>query len=213
MSGTGMIRNIGISGYDLLSIVKLARLMHDHLGRALDAVQVWAQLSLQNSTLVTNPQYGLTALRDAGIKSVFSSSPLAAGLLRNTGGPVGALGDWHPAPQCLHNSCAIAAKWLHAYSQEANCREEDLASLALRYAVAQAWHAEQEVVRRKIAFRTVVGVSSIDDLEANVKAARMILKPTAEFERPGIASTDELDENSERRDTPLFIRIQKLLGT
>ncbi|KIM95424.1 hypothetical protein OIDMADRAFT_59892 [Oidiodendron maius Zn] len=207
----GVIRNIGISGYSLPTLVKLARLTRQHLHRPLDAVQVWAQLSLQNSTLATDPKYGIRSLRDAGVRCVCSSSPLAAGLLRDCGVPVGALGDWHPAPQGLREACITVAKWIAEHSEEVTGRKEDLASLALRFAIVKAWHIEREDAGRKVAVRTVVGVSSISDLEANVRAAQICLKPVAGRERDGIAVSNEVDEIAYMRDWPLFHEIRKFL--
>ncbi|KAH8799145.1 Aldo/keto reductase family-domain-containing protein [Xylogone sp. PMI_703] len=209
---SGIIRNIGVSGYSLQSLVELARLVREHLHRPLDVVQVWARLSLQNSTLATDPQYGLIALRDAGVKCVCSSSPLAAGLLRDRGVPVGALGDWHPAPQGLREVCAIAATWLAENAEEVRGRKEQLASVALRYALAKAWRVEREVGHGKLVVRTVVGASSIDDIEANVKAARMILKVTPGTGKDGIAAYGELDEDAERQDSTLFQQVRGIIG-
>ncbi|KAH8799448.1 Aldo/keto reductase family-domain-containing protein [Xylogone sp. PMI_703] len=207
----GVIRNIGVSGYSLKSLVTLAHLTREHLHRPLDAVQVWARLSLQNSTLATDPQYGLIALRESGVKCVCSSSPLAAGLLRDSGVPVGALGDWHPAPQGLREVCAVAARWLEEHSEQVTGQKEQLASLALRYAVAKAWRVEREMGRGKLAVRTVVGVSSLDDIVEDVKAAQAILKPTTRTENGGTV-TYELDEDVETRDSPLFRHIQTIIG-
>jgi D-arabinose 1-dehydrogenase len=207
-----VIRNIGVSGYSLPALVKLASLARHHLHRPLDVVQVWAQLSLQNAKLATDPQYGLLALREVGVKCVCSSSPLAAGLLRSSGVPVGALGDWHPAPPGLREACAVVARWVEENSEKVTGKKEELASLALRYSVAKAWRIEREIGYGKIAVRTVFGVSSMEDLEANVKAAREVLKPAAGQERDVIAVSDELYEDAERRDAPLFFQIRELLG-
>jgi hypothetical protein len=92
-------------------------------------------------------------------------------------------------------------------------RKEELASLALRYAVAKAWRIEREIVCGKIAVRTVFGVPSMEDLEANVDAAREFLKPAAGQAREGIEVSDELDEDAETRDSPLFFQIRELLGS
>jgi aryl-alcohol dehydrogenase-like predicted oxidoreductase len=207
----GIIRNIGISGYDLLTITKLARLTRDHLHLPLDTVQVWAQLTLQNSTLATNAEYGIAALRDAGVQCVFCSSPLAAGLLRDSGVPVGALGDWHPAPPALREACLTAAEWVSENSEVLTGRKCGLASLALRSAITKAWDIERGAGGGRVAVRTIVGISSIDDLEANVKTARLCLKPVGSGEGDGIAPSDVLDETAAMRDQPLYHQIFKLL--
>ena len=209
----GVVRNIGISSYSLSTLAKLARVARDHLPRPLDVVQVWAHLNLQNSTLATDSQNGLVAFREAGVKCVFSSSPLATGLLRDDGVPIGALGDWHPAPPGLREACFLASRWIRTVSDERTGKNKDFASLALRYAVAKAWHLERELGQGKLALRTVVGVSSIEDLEANINAARMILKPLAGTERAGIASTDEVNEETEAQDAPVIQEVRGILSS
>ena len=208
----GIIRNIGISGYSLPSLVRVARLARDHLPRPLDVVQVWAQLTLQNSTLAANPQNGIIALRDAGVKCVCSSSPLAAGLLRESGVPVGALGDWHPAPAGLRDACFMASQWVQKNSEEVAGRKEELASLALQYSVVKAKRVEREAGRGQIAVRTIVGASSIEDLESNVKAVQKILKPMNKGKKGTLAVIDALDEDVEDLVSPLFEGVQRILG-
>ncbi|KFY63652.1 hypothetical protein V497_01937 [Pseudogymnoascus sp. VKM F-4516 (FW-969)] len=207
----GVIRHVGISGYSLSAMVKLAYLARSRLQRPLDVVQVWAQLTLQNSRLATDAEYGLAALQDAGVGCVCSSSPLAAGLLRDCGVPVGALGDWHPAPPGLREACRAASEWLGAHSAEITGRQQGLASLALRFAITEAWRAERGVGGGKVAVRTIVGASSLNDLEANVKAARVCLKPVEDIYGDGIAAFNRLDEATDLRDRPLYYQIREIL--
>jgi hypothetical protein len=67
---------------DTLSIswLEFARLAQERLGRPLDVVQNWAQLTLQNMWL---KREGLAALQDASVDCICSSSPLVIGLLRS----------------------------------------------------------------------------------------------------------------------------------
>jgi D-arabinose 1-dehydrogenase len=81
----GKVRYVGISGYPVDKLVRVARLCKQ-LGKPLDIVQNWGQLTLQNTTLRTR---GLKALAEAGVQMVCSSSPLNIGLLRAQGVPVG----------------------------------------------------------------------------------------------------------------------------
>lgn len=82
----GKIRYVGISGYPIDKLVRVARLCKQKLGKPLDIVQNWGQLTLQNTKLRTQ---GLEALAEAGVKVVCSSSPLNIGLLRAQGVPIG----------------------------------------------------------------------------------------------------------------------------
>jgi D-arabinose 1-dehydrogenase len=80
------IRYVGISGYPIDKLVRVAMLCKERLGRPLDIVQNWGQLTLQNTKLRSQ---GLEALGQAGVKVVCSSSPLNIGLLRAQGVPIG----------------------------------------------------------------------------------------------------------------------------
>lgn len=82
----GKVRYVGISGYPIDKLVRVARLCEEKLKRPLDVVQNWGQLTLQNTRL---RDQGLKALGDAGVRVVCSSSPLNIGLLRAQGVPVG----------------------------------------------------------------------------------------------------------------------------
>lgn len=82
----GKVRYVGISGYPIEKLVRVAKLCKEQLGRPLDIVQNWGQLTLQNTKL---RDQGLEELGKAGVQVVCSSSPLNIGLLRAQGVPVG----------------------------------------------------------------------------------------------------------------------------
>jgi D-arabinose 1-dehydrogenase len=82
----GKIRYVGISGYPIDKLVRVAKFCKEKLGKPLDIVQNWGQLTLQNTKLRSQ---GLEALAHAGVKVVCSSSPLNIGLLRAQGVPIG----------------------------------------------------------------------------------------------------------------------------
>ncbi|GME44451.1 Aldo/keto reductase [Neofusicoccum parvum] len=151
----GKVRYVGISGYPLPRLVEVARAVRERFGRGVDAVQVWGQLTLQNTTLVDKG--GLEGLRDAGVDCVFASSPLAIGLLRRGGVPVGELGDWHPAPKGLRDAAAKASE----YVEEGGAK---LAEVALKFAVAQALAAGEEVGVRLL---TILGGGTTHEIEDN----------------------------------------------
>ncbi|KAH7130074.1 Aldo/keto reductase family-domain-containing protein [Dendryphion nanum] len=124
----GKIRYVGISGYPLEVLVRLAERARERFGKPLDVVQSWAQLTVQNTRLVTQ---GLEGFRGAGVGCVCSSSPLAIGLLRDEGVPEGKLGDFHPAPREMRERVARAARLVKE-------RGGSLADLASRYAIWEA---------------------------------------------------------------------------
>ncbi|KJE01371.1 galactose dehydrogenase [Cryptococcus gattii NT-10] len=87
---SGHILLVGIAGYPLPILLRLALLVRDITGKPLDVVQTYAHHTLQNDALQQGYLQALT--EKAGVKQVVSASPLAMGLLTTSGGP-----DWHPA--------------------------------------------------------------------------------------------------------------------
>jgi D-arabinose 1-dehydrogenase len=158
----GKVRYVGVSGYSIDRLVNVTNMVKEKYGRPLDAVQNWAQLTIQNTRL---EEEGLARFRDAGVDCIFNSSPLCIGLLRSGGVPIGSLGDFHPAPRGLRESVSKASGWLES-------RGENLASLALRFAIARVNLASH----RPPGACTILGGGSIWEIDANAAAARMILE-------------------------------------
>ncbi|OJD29738.1 aldo keto reductase [Diplodia corticola] len=152
----GKLRYVGISGYPLPRLAEVARAVRDRHGRRVDAVQVWGQLTLQNTVLLD--EGGLGELKAAGVDCVFASSPLAIGLLRKKGVPVGELGDFHPAPPGLREAAARASEFVEGSGGV------KLAELALKYAVAQGLAAGQETGLR---LSTILGGGTTHEIEDN----------------------------------------------
>lgn len=200
MSREGLIRYVGVSGYRIDVLVRAARRVRERFGRPLDVVQNWAQLTLQNDNLA---QDGLKALQAAGVSCICSSSPLALGLLRAGGVPVGDLGDFHPAPAGLRLAAQKAADYVAAHG-------ESLAALALRYAIRRA----QQESTADIRVSTIMGITSIPELEDNFATARQVLQGSQEgslnwdVDNPsaGILGRDD-------SDGPLCAAVQKILGS
>jgi aryl-alcohol dehydrogenase-like predicted oxidoreductase len=185
----GKINYVGVSGYCLDKLIRVSNLVRERYGRPLDAVQNWAQLTLQNTQLETK---GLASLRDAGIDCIFNSSPLCIGLLRDGGVPVGSLGDFHPAPAGLRKAAADASEWLQS-------RGENFASLALRYAISEHISA----TNRPPGACTIFGGGSIWEIDQNLAAVEQILEATGEASR-------ESSQHQDLRDLQLVKGEKKL---
>lgn len=204
---TGVIKCVGISGYSIKTLATVALLARARYCRPVDVIQNWAQLSLQNTRL---EQEGLEAFRSAGVKAVCNSSPLAIGLLRNGGVPLGALGDWHPAPQGLRDRAKQAAAWVDKQG-------DTLASLALRFAI---WRA-RENSSLGFTVTTITGITSITDLEQNLQTARSIFKvaddkvlfDTDLISSDGYHENQVIDPEAMRHDLPLYEGVRAILGS
>lgn len=157
----GLVNYVGISGYDLDVLSRVARLVFQTYGQPVDVVQTWAQLTLQNTRLQS---YGLPLLKAAGVKVVCASSPLAVGLLSSKGVPVGGLGDWHPAPEGLRLQAQLASKIIESQG-------ESTADVALRYAIRKAVALSSP----EIQISTISGVASLEEIVMNIGTAREVL--------------------------------------
>lgn len=199
----GKVRYVGVSGYSISTLTRVARKIQQRYGRSLDAVQNWAQMTLQNTRLAKE---GLKQFRQAGVDCVFNSSPLAIGLLRSGGVPVGNLGDFHPAPAGLRAAAQQAAQWVAT-------KGETFASLALRFSTATMMEA---MGSDGIGGGTIFGAASIAELEENVRAAESILAPLGPGRENGHGCLRDLKKVSRTRfeqDLPLYTGVQEILGS
>lgn len=160
MVDEGKIKQVGISGYKIGVLIEVAREARQRFGQSFSIVQTWAQLTLSNTKLLTQ---GLAAFAELGFSTICASSPLAIGLLREGGVPIGTLGDWHSAPPALRERAADVAQWTRQ-------RGHSLASLAVRYAVDTAL----QYSTADLSISIVVGLSTMSDLESNAKSAQQV---------------------------------------
>jgi D-arabinose 1-dehydrogenase len=199
-----VIRYVGISGYPVEKLVRLANIIKAKYNRPLDAVQCWAQMTLQNTNL---EKRGLSELRAAGVDCIFNSSPLAIGLLRSSGVPLGSLGDWHPAPGGLRDAVLQASDWVEEQG-------ENLAALSLRYSVFRLLNAKT----KSPGASTIFAVRSVEELNFNLRALTSAFGWDSSAPDKGIKESSPLwnskiaNRAQLRRDEPLFNGVQERLG-
>lgn len=204
MVNEGHIRYIGISGYRIDILARLAQRAQDEYGRPLDIIQNWAQLTLQNDRLARE---GLAVFRDAGVSCVCSSSPLAIGLLRENGVPVGDLGDFHPAPLGLRQAAQAASMYVSA-------RGESLAALALRYAIRRAQTESSDEFR----VTTIMGITSVAELEENLASAQKVLRKSKNDEYEWLWATQPTTNGNSKfgemlnEDDEMSAKVKEILG-
>lgn len=201
MVSEGHINYVGISGYRIDTLARIARRVQEEYSRPLDIVQNWAQLTLQNDRLAHE---GLAAFREAGVSCACNSSPLAIGLLRSNGVPVGDLGDFHPAPQGLRCAAKEAADYVEAEG-------ESLATLALRYSILRA----QSLSDSDFRVTTIMGVTSVAELKDNLETARRVLRVTDGLRWLWAAddpASAELAQRKAEEYRDLFSSVQVILG-
>lgn len=205
LKSAGQVKHVGISGYDLDALISVARVVLATYSHPVDVVQSWAQLSLQNTRL---EHHGLPALRAAGVQAVCNASPLACGLLRAGGVPVGQLGDWHPAPAGLRDASQKASAWVEA-------RGETLASVALQFAVVRSL----QQAAPGFSVSTITGISTLSDLDQNVATVAKVLEaaPGSQGDgqtssMPSLVARTSLNKGAVATAVPLFEGVQKILG-
>ncbi|PVV03909.1 hypothetical protein BB560_001594 [Smittium megazygosporum] len=91
---SGAVKNVGVSGYPLDSLLKIAEIMNER-GTPLDVVLSYSHVNIHN-------KHGaeiVPTLRTLNIKYAFAASPLSMGLLRQEPSP-----DWHPASDDLKHA-------------------------------------------------------------------------------------------------------------
>ena len=164
-----------------------------------------------------------------------NASPLGMGLLRRQGVPVGALGNWHPAPNDLRQACAQASAWCDQQG-------EKLEIVAVRFAL-ENWLREGAIVgthvdsalvsndgygsagQRQVAKIgvNVMGVSKIAELDETMRVWRSVvdgLKDDLSLEaNPGTLTPSDAVSDHEwslqrRRQIRLLARhIRTMLGS
>ncbi|KAF2021553.1 L-galactose dehydrogenase (L-GalDH) [Aaosphaeria arxii CBS 175.79] len=181
----GTIRYVGISGYPLDVLCEVAELVHRETGEPLDAVQSYANFTLQNQRLAG--EKGIQRLKAAGVDVVPNASPLGMGLLRRQGVPVGSLGDFHPAGRELRARVRQASDFCDRHG-------EKLEVIAIRWAL-ESWistgalcgshgdpasgvpwmrESNDDVGGAKLGV-SVIGVSKPEELEKTMLVWRSIL--------------------------------------
>lgn len=181
---TGTVKYVGISGYPVDTMCRIAERVLSETGEPLDIVQNYANFTLQNTTLATK---GVERLLGAGVDVVPNASPLGMGLLRREGVPVGSMGDFHPASRELRAAVRDASEFCDKYG-------EKLEVLAIRFAL-ETWlqtgapvgslgdpasgvpltrETIEQVGGKKLGV-SVIGVSKASELEKTMTVWRSIL--------------------------------------
>lgn len=174
----GTIKYVGISGYPVPLLCELAELVLKKTGEPLDCVMSYANFTLQNTTLAT---LGVERLHKAGVSVVPNASPLGMGLLRSVGVPVGAKGDFHPAPQDLRDAVQKSARYVES-------KGERLEVVAIRWGL-ENWAREGAKVGGKGGIGiSVMGCSNLEELEETMRVWNSIvdgldIAPTEKSER------------------------------
>ena len=195
------IKYVGISGYPVPVLCDLAEMILRETGEQLDVVMSYASFTLQNTRLMSD---GIPRLVAAGVDVVPNASPLGMGLLRSQGPPIGAMGNWHPAPDGLRNAIKVASDWTDKQG-------ERLEVVAMRFALENWLHEGANVGARgdPLAFPadiyrsgidarermgvSVMGVSKIAELDETLRVWRSVLDGMRDYVDLGPAAMTPSD--------------------
>ena len=218
---SGLVKYIGISGYPVETLCELAELILAKTGEPLDVVMSYANFTLQNRRLAS---LALPRLKAAGVSVVSNGSILGMGLLRRIGVPIGAQGDFHPSPKGLRVAIKGASDWCDSQG-------ERIETIALRWGL-ETWLQEGRPagskgnhtcsISRPVAGVdspklgvSVIGVSTVDELEETVLMWREILDSVeyAEHNSAGPTGTCLQSRTRQEEVQRLADGIRQRLGT
>ncbi|KAF7355015.1 hypothetical protein MSAN_01417000 [Mycena sanguinolenta] len=179
MKEEGLIKHIGITGYPLYTLLRIALLiLHNPPFEPVDVILSYSNLSLQNSTFL---QFAPQLLERAKVRQLLAASPFSMGLLTGLAPP-----SWHPASPALLSATAQAA-------EDCKARGRSLADLATGYCIRYT----------SCAMPLVVGLSRPEEVHECVKVWREIEAGEGSEERmeqeAAVKSTFKKAEN-----TPAF---------
>ena len=222
---TGRIKYVGISGYPVATLCDLAEMILERTGEPLDSVMSYANFTLQNTRLSS---VALPRLKAAGVSVVPNASVLGMGLLRRTGVPIGAQGDFHPSPVELRSVIQKASDWC-------DWQDNRIEKVAIRFAL-EAWMREGEAVGSKgdpasgIPWRrehvkpnapklgvSVMGVSNVEELNETMRVWRSILDGLEGGEKTAVESGRGTEDrvwslSRQKQVRELATGIRKILG-
>ncbi|KII95959.1 hypothetical protein PLICRDRAFT_97603 [Plicaturopsis crispa FD-325 SS-3] len=119
----GVVKNIGITGYPLPVLLRLALLiLHHPPYKPVDVILSYSHLTLQNTTLKL---YAPHFTERAQVKQLLTASPLSMGLLTPS------IPAWHPAPPELRTA-------LGKVVEETRAWEGGIANVALGYSYRES---------------------------------------------------------------------------
>lgn len=148
MKDEGLVRAVGISGYPLPTLLRLARLIAQHVA-PLDTVLSYSNHNLQNASLGAFAPH----LKAAGVRQLGTASPLNMGLLTRAPPP------WHPAPPALQDLVRAAGE------------THDLPDLALGFSFRRRDDGKEEALRDVV---HVVGLSKVGEVHHAMRVWREV---------------------------------------
>lgn len=224
----GTVKYVGICGYPVDVLCNLSEMILRETGEPLDIVQSYANFTIQNTRLLSQ---GLERLVNAGVDVVTNASPLGMGLLRRQGPPIGAMGNWHPAPNGLRQVCLEASRSVESSG-------EKLEIIAVRFALenwlrdgAKVGARGSPIATNPLAYGgpdesstrlgvSVMGVSNIEELDETMRVWHSVLDGIADDYdaepgtiTPSDAVTDHEWSLQRRQQIRVFARnIREMMG-
>lgn len=185
----GKIRYVGVSAYTLSALSAATRAILQRTGEPVDAVLSYGHYTIQNHRL-SQPDL-LRDFRDAGVSVLGNASMLGMGLLTTRGIDAAPMAVWHPAPPELRKKCHD----LNALVQAEFGGKKTLEDVAITYSMA-SWaekaasaglgtkallgQSQKSTWKLDSIGVNVMGVSSVAELEATVRAWESVIAEDAD---------------------------------
>lgn len=175
----GLVRYVGISGYPVRVLARLADMVLEQTGEPLDAVLSYGHFCLQNTQL-GRPDV-LARFRAARVDCLLNASMLGMGLLTSRGVDDAPMASWHPAPPALRAACAALAAVAARHG-------ERLEEVAIRWALdnwARVGAPFGSRARRPAGpvGVSVMGVAAVDELDETWALWKSVVDPAAAPDR------------------------------
>ncbi|KAF9644377.1 Aldo/keto reductase [Thelephora ganbajun] len=157
MKEEGLVKNIGITGYPLPTLLRLALLIRQTYG-PMDVLMSFCHLTIQNDTFTP---FVKELTERAGVGQLLTASPLCMGLLAPN--PP----EWSPAPARLKSAASEALNICSSWNG-------GLSNIALGFAYRNARH---------LGIPTAVGIGSLEQVHETVRVWREIASDDSSRER------------------------------
>lgn len=178
----GKVRNVGMGGYPLPTLLRLSRLIASHPPfRAVDIIVNYSNHTLQNDLLSQytakfaqepNRNGSTSSLPDWIAPTIINASPFSMGLLTDKGPP-----DWHPAGEKLKKLCKEASSTL---SNNGQSLAKVAAHFGLRGSEVKKKQKQQQQGNSNANFptplmATIVGMNTVEQVHQVIQTYRAIL--------------------------------------
>ncbi|WVW85973.1 hypothetical protein I302_108011 [Kwoniella bestiolae CBS 10118] len=177
----GKILHVGIAGYPLPILLRIALLTYQTSGKGLDVLQTYSHQTIQNSSLSQGYLEAFT--EKAHVGQVVSAAPLSMGLLTPSGGP-----KWHPA-----RSYEKLYETTRKVSEKCQAHGENIVDVSLRYGYRPITQKDGKKIP------IVIGCTELEQLHSTLKKWKEV-NPFFVFEEKDAQEKEFEEQDKKKRE-------------